>query len=155
MKPLYVAAILLVSCLISAGCFRRAAHSAEPANTAADDGAGNDVRGWLDRVEGKPRIGSNVNVVGWAATERAEYRIEKIEILLDGMEVGETIEGVERSDVADSYGKPSWNKSGWEAQVLLDKILPGEHKIEAVAVDSKGAQHALSGARSITVLDSR
>jgi hypothetical protein len=71
------------------------------------------------------------------------------------MEMSETAEGVERSDVAEHYGNPSWSKSGWEADVLLDKILPGEHKIEAVARDSVGVKHALSGARSITVLDLR
>jgi hypothetical protein len=149
------AAILLLACLTSGGCARQSGHPTEAANTVAGDIAGNEVRGWLDRVEGKPRIGSNVNLVGWAATERPESRIEKIEILLDGMEIAETVAGVERSDVADSYGKPSWSRSGWETEVLLDKILPGEHEIEAVALDSRGAKHALRGARFITVLDSR
>jgi hypothetical protein len=100
-------------------------------------------------------MGSMVNVVGWAASRGPECRIEKIEVLLDGMEMAEAAKGVERSDVADRYGDPSWSKSGWEAEVVLDKILPGEHIIEAVARDSSGVKHALRGARPITVLESR
>ena len=73
---------------------------------------------------------------------------------MDGMEIAETAEGVDRSDVADRYGIPAWNKSGWEAEVLLDKILPGEHIIAAVARDCSGVKHDLRGARPITVLES-
>lgn len=153
-------AIAFVSGLTSAGCYQPPGHPTQGANAvvverADNDVLDNDVRGWLDRVEGKPRIGSAVNVVGWAAAERPGCRIETIEILMDGIEIGEAVRGVERSDVANSYGKPDWNKSGWEAEVQLDKILPGEHKIEAVVLDSSQARHMLSGARSITVLDSR
>jgi hypothetical protein len=100
-------------------------------------------------------MGGKVNVVGWAAADRPETRIEVIEILLDGMEIGETIEGVERADVADTYGKPTWSKSGWETEVALERILPGEHKIEAVARDYNGAKYSLRGGRSIMVVDSR
>jgi hypothetical protein len=114
-----------------------------------------EVRGWLDRVEGKARIGGTVEVIGWAAAERPETRIEGIEILLDGVEIAEAAEGIERADVADSFGKPEWSRSGWEAQVAMDEILPGEHKIEAVARDSRGMKYPLSGGRSIMVLDSR
>ena len=94
-------------------------------------------------------------MVGWAGAERSETRIEGVEILLDGMEIAEAAEGVERSDVADRFGKPEWSKSGWEAVIEMDEILPGEHRIEAVARDSRGAKYALLGGRSIVVLDSR
>jgi hypothetical protein len=126
-----------------------------PESSTADDQQTPQVQGWLDRVEGKARIGGAVEVIGWAAAERPEYKIQDIEILLDGMEVAETTEGIERSDVADRFGKPAWSNSGWEVEIALDQILPGEHRIEAVARDSRGAKYALLGGRSIVVLDSR
>jgi len=137
------------------GCGREPGVMTQVADSSADVTAGHEVHGWVDRVEGKPRIGGKVNVVGWAATEQPGRRIEEVEILLDGIEIGAAVEGVDRPDVADGFGKPAWNKSGWEAEVVLDKILPGEHRIEAVARDSGGARYPLNGARLITVLDSR
>src|SRR5262249_40308462 len=125
--------------LALSGCFGPSGPSSQAEKMEAGAGSTTDVRGWLDRVEGKPRVGSKVNVVGWAAPERPETRVAAVEILLDGIEIAEAMEGVDRPDVADSYGKPDWSKSGWETEVSLDKILPGEHKIEAVARDLSGA----------------
>ena len=150
-----VGATLLTFCLIAGSCVKESRLSSRESYEAAIDGTSQEVMGWLDRVEGRPRVGAKVNVVGWAAVERQENRIEEVEILLDGIEIGDAVEGVERSDVAESYGKPNWNRSGWEAEVTLDKVLPGEHRIDAVALDSSGAKFPLRGGRLITVLDSR
>ena len=136
-------------------CVKNSGDSSQREDEYASSGTGHRVIGWLDRVEGRPRVGTKVNVVGWAAAEEQEDRIAEVTILLDGIEIGEALEGIERSDVAESYGKPSWNRSGWEAEVTLEKVLPGEHKIDAVALDSSGARYALRGGRLITVLDSR
>src|SRR5262249_41161988 len=155
MKRRWAVALLFLLTLLWGGCFRPSGGSLPPGNINAGGTSPSEVRGWLDRVEGKPRVGSKVSVVGWAAAEQPETRIEVIEILLDGMEIAETVEGVERLDVADSFGKPDWSKSGWETEVLLDKILPGQHRIEAVARDRRGTRNSLRGARSITVVDAR
>jgi len=120
---------------------------------ATSDRADKEVIGWLDRVEGKPRMGGSIYVVGWAASVRPERSIEKVEIFLDGIEVAETAGGVDRPDVADRFGNPSWARSGWESGVLLEQVLPGDHKIEAVARDNGGGRHQLKGACSIRVLE--
>jgi len=148
-------AVLLLLIQLSGGCFSSSGRSSRAENINADGNLPAEVRGWLDRVEGKPQVGSRINVVGWAAPERPETRIEAVEVLLDGIEIAEAAEGVERLDVADSFGKPDWSKSGWETEVSLDNILPREHRIEAVARDSRGARHSLRGGRLIMVLDLR
>src|SRR5262245_28600419 len=113
--------VLLICCAMVGGCGREPGVMTQVADSSADVTAGHEVHGWVDRVEGKPRIGGKVNVVGWAATEQPGRRIEEVEILLDGIEIGAAVEGVDRPDVADGFGKPAWNKSGWEAEVVLDK----------------------------------
>ena len=150
------AGMIIVTCCVALGaCRGRTDAPSKEALATSDDQAHEEVRGWLDRVEGKARLGGTVQVVGWVGAERPETKIEGIEILLDGMEIAEATEGIERSDVADIFGKPEWNKAGWEAEVAMEEILPGEHKIEAVARDSSGAKYALRGGRLIVVLDSR
>jgi hypothetical protein len=149
------AVILTLTFCAATGACRARDLPPKPESPTADDQQSAQVRGWLDRVEGKARIGGTVEVIGWAGAERPENRIQDVEILLDGMEIAETAEGIERSDVADRFGKPDWSNSGWEVEIALDEILPGEHKIEAVARDSSGARYALLGGRSIVVLDSR
>jgi len=148
-------AVLLISCVTAGACRERTDQPPKAESSSAGDDSTPQVRGWLDRVEGRARLGGSVLVVGWAGAERSETRIEGIEILLDGVEIAKAAEGIERSDVADRFGKPEWSKSGWEAVVAMDEILPGEHRIEAVARDSTGAMYPLSGGRSILVLDSR
>jgi hypothetical protein len=110
-----------------------------------------DLKGQLDEIKGYAMIGNKLIVRGWAADPAKSAPIESLDVVLDDLEPFPASTGDERPDVAKVFGRPDWLLSGWSAEIVLEKILPGEHRLEAVAHGS-GRSRVLDGARYIEVL---
>jgi hypothetical protein len=150
-------AFLIGSSLILAACantqFPESSHRVSNANPTQHSGSASntDLKGQLDEIKGFARIGNKLMVRGWAADPSKSAPIESLDIVLDDLEVFPASTGDERPDVAKVFGRPDWLLSGWSAEIVLGKILPGEHRIEAVAHGSSGSR-VLDGSRYIEVL---
>ena len=107
--------------------------------------------GWIDAVEGLPKVGGAVVVRGWAADPDDGAPVQKVEVRIDDSVVGVagSLNGA-RPDVAAAYHRDNWTNSGWRAEVRLS-VLAGKHKMTAVAYDSAGAKAELLGSRDIEV----
>ncbi len=69
----------------------------------------------------------SVEIVGWAAHVD---EIERIEVSLDGVEIGAARSGRDRPDVGRSHPAiPSAAKSGFEFRKTLDALAAGEHEL--------------------------
>jgi hypothetical protein len=109
------------------------------------------IRGRLDDIKGRTNVGATIAIRGWAADEAKPAPVDKVELVIDDLEVVPGITGDARPDVVNAFNNPNWLDCGWTAEVTLDHILPGEHRIEAVAY-SCGTRKALNGAQYIEVI---
>jgi organic radical activating enzyme len=83
---------------------------------------------------------------GWAAAAQ-RGPVRQIRIFLDTRELG-TLEHFEpRPEIAASYGRPEWARSGWRTMVYLPALDPGEYQLRVQAVDSGGNTASLTAPR--------
>lgn len=98
--------------------------------------------GFLDVVNGKPVIsalaGSTVQVSGWAACVVPANALSRVEVRVDGKTVAETAAFESRPNVAEAYGRPDFEKSGWRASFSTDGISEGKHGLTARATCRDG-----------------
>ncbi len=95
--------------------------------------------------------GSTLVIEGWAADPNHGAPVPRVEVLLDGVPVGDAALGFPRTDVRDSTGREDFLPSGW--QLLLDarRLSPGVHRVTAVAYNRVGTPRPLSKPRTFTV----
>lgn len=136
---------------IGASQLSRGVAAEQPTGAKPTPSAVPGLEGWIDGVVGAPVAGGKVVVGGWAADRVAGAPVSKVEVLLDGKNVGTATVGVERKDVAKTIGRDSYVRSGWNAVVDLTGVAPGPHKIGAVAYDAAGRRETLRGDQSIDV----
>ncbi|HEY6329209.1 MAG TPA: hypothetical protein VI756_07720 [Blastocatellia bacterium] len=113
------------------------------------------IKGRLDDIAGLPAVGATVTARGWAVDESSSAPLEQVAVVIDGLEVIPAVTGVERPDVANAFNRPEYANAGWKAEIPLDGILPGEHRIEVIAYGPGGQRTILNGTRYLEVVSVR
>jgi len=122
-----------------------------PAESFVNATSESPVKGWLDGIKGRARVGSKLTVRGWAASLPGSASIDRVEVVIDDLETIPCEMGEARADVAAANKRPEWANSGWVAELSLNHILPGEHRFEAVAY-SMGRIVLLDGVQYVNVI---
>jgi hypothetical protein len=112
------------------------------------------IRGRLDDIKGRTNIGATIAIRGWATDDAKPAPVDKVEVVIDDLEVVRGVTGDARPDVVNAFNNPAWLDCGWTADVTLEYVLPGEHRIEAVAYSS-GTRKVLGGVQYIEVISVR
>ncbi len=119
--------------------------SESPASTPAaktEIPPGQSVLGFIDMVDGKPAVlaakDGEVQVSGWAACVDATSHLVKVEVLVDDKVKADTSISYPRPDVANHYGRPDFEESGWRASFSAHGLETGTHSLKARVICAKG-----------------
>jgi hypothetical protein len=108
--------------------------------------------GWMDQMEGTPKVGGTIMVRGWAADPDDGAPVQKIEVTIDDRVVALANPiNLPRPDVVTVTHRQDYLNSGWGAEVRMTGVFPGKHKLAAFAYDSHGSKAELSGSKEIDV----
>jgi chitodextrinase len=94
--------------------------------------------------------GANLYSDGWAADYEMGAPIARVDVLIDGSDVGDAALGNSRPDVANAYGRSDFTYSGWYFYYNTAGLGAGSHSIEFRAWDNQGAS-ATFGYATFTV----
>jgi len=84
------------------------------------------------------RVDGKIVLVGWTAFADPHLSLGRIVILVDGVWRGEVNRVFDRSDVAAIFGRREFLRSGWETQIALNGLRPGNHKLTVEALAETG-----------------
>lgn len=76
---------------------------------------------------------------GWAVDNEMGAPVTRVDILIDGNDVGDASLGGDRLDVANAYGRSDFRYSGWSFNYNIGWLSVGTHSVEFRAWDSNGA----------------
>ena len=82
----------------------------------------------------------NLVVAGWAGDSGFTAPVAQIQVLIDGVPVGNATPGVARPDVAAAFPSQSWQNSGWTFTYAVKNIAAGTHTVSAIAIDNNVSQ---------------
>jgi hypothetical protein len=82
-----------------------------------------------------PEEGSAMKLTGWAVDAENESVAGGVYVDIDG-KLFPAFYGVERQDVADSYGIPSYRYSGFERAIPLSEIGAGAHELSVIVLSA-------------------
>lgn len=80
----------------------------------------------------------NLHASGWAVDNEQGAPITRVDILIDGNDVGDANLGGYRPDVADAYGRSDFTYSGWNFDYGIGGLGVGTHSLELRAWDNQG-----------------
>lgn len=106
--------------------------------------------GVCDYAHSSVTAGGNLHGSGWAADNEMGAPITRVDILVDGNDVGDATLGGDRSDVANAYGRSDYQYSGWSFNWGVGGLAAGTHSLEFRAWDNQGASTSF-GYRTFTV----
>ncbi|UWZ84059.1 FG-GAP-like repeat-containing protein [Occallatibacter riparius] len=86
----------------------------------------------------------NVFVGGWAVDPQDGAPVSRVQILIDGNDVGNATLNLYRPDVATAYNNPAYRNSGWSLTYSASGLSVGTHTVAAVGYDSLGLSRTLS-----------
>jgi hypothetical protein len=86
----------------------------------------------------------NVFVGGWAVDPQDGAPVSRVQILIDGKDVGNATLNLYRPDVATAYNNPAYRNSGWSLTYSASGLSVGTHTVAAVGYDSLGLSRTLS-----------
>jgi len=69
---------------------------------------------------------SELALAGWAAFTNFHDSISRLDIMIDGNEIGNVQEFSFRPDMAGAYDRPDFEASGWQTTLYLTGIEPGK-----------------------------
>jgi hypothetical protein len=67
----------------------------------------------------------------------------RVEILVDKRPVAAAAPAIARPDVAEAYGRPDFQHSGWKSSFPLPNIAEGDHELAARATCASGESSLL------------
>ncbi|MCG6870805.1 MAG: sulfotransferase domain-containing protein [Gammaproteobacteria bacterium] len=91
------------------------------------------------RVQLACRPGERVRLVGWAATHSGAVQNGRLQVDL-GSTRQEAYYGLDRPDVADSFGDPGYRYSGFECELALGDLGSGQLPLAIVLCDPSGRE---------------
>ena len=89
------------------------------------------------------RVDGKIVLVGWTAFTDPRLSLGRIVVLVDGVSRGQVNRFFDRSDVAAIFGRREFGRSGWEIQVALNALPPGNHKLTIEAFAETGESSEL------------
>lgn len=92
----------------------------------------------------------SVLVTGWAADVHPGASVTSVNVLIDGVVVGNATLGIPRPDVVAAYKDFSYYDSGWSLTYPAAGLAIGSHTVTAIAYDSLGLSNYLQ-TRTFTV----
>jgi len=84
----------------------------------------------------------NLHASGWATDNEMGAPVTRVDILIDGNDVGDANLNGYRPDVANAYGRSDFTYSGWAFDYGVGWLSTGTHSLELRAWDSQGASAA-------------
>ncbi len=109
--------------------------------------AGQPVLGFLDMADGKPIInasaGKDIGISGWAVCLGADSPLTTVDILVDKQVKAQASLSHSRPDVANAYGRPEFDRSGWTAAVPAGAVGIGMHELTARVACAHGESGTL------------
>lgn len=106
--------------------------------------------GICDYAHSSVPVGGNLHGSGWAVDNEMGAPITRVDILVDGNDVGDANLGGDRPDVANAYGRSDYRYSGWNFDWGVGGLAAGTHTLELRAWDNQGASSTF-GYRTFTV----
>jgi hypothetical protein len=105
-------------------------------SVAAPGGFGQ-PRGTIDAPAENAELRGTLTVSGWALDEAATdgTGVDRVRVLLSGVEVGEAALGQARPDIAAAYGR-GFEAAGFQIVLDLARAAPGQHTVEVRARSS-------------------
>jgi hypothetical protein len=104
------------------------------------------IHGGIDLAQVRPN-GQVLLVSGWAADVRDGAPVQKVEILLDGKVVASAKLGLARKDVAQSFQRAEFTKSGWVAEADIRGLRSVDYQLSVRATNRRGQTVALSAGK--------
>jgi hypothetical protein len=83
--------------------------------------------------------GANLQGNGWAADHEMGAPVSRVDILVNGVDVGDASLGGYRPDVANFYGRSDFTYSGWSFTWNTGGLSAGTHSLEFRAWDNQCA----------------
>ena len=106
--------------------------------------------GSFDWAAGSVTLGQALSANGWAADNEMGAPVSRVQMKIDGNDVGDATLGGSRSDVSSAYGRGDYQYSGWNFSFGTGGLAAGGHSIEAIAWDNQGSSTYL-GSRGFSV----
>lgn len=110
------------------------------------------VFGFNDHSKIVARSRDRISISGWAASPKDGAPVQEVRISVAGTAVGVVRDFFDRPDVAESFGRADFLKSGWRGMVYLPPLLHGEYELIPHAFDTRGNYAALP-ATHISIVD--
>lgn len=110
------------------------------------------IFGFNDHSKIVARSRDRISISGWAASRSNGAPVQEIRIKVDGSDVGVLRDFFDRPDVAESYGRADFLKSGWRGMVYLPGLMHGEYELIPHAFDAQGNYAALPASR-VSIVD--
>jgi hypothetical protein len=98
--------------------------------------------------------GGNVIANGWAVDPEMGAPITRVDIMVNGNDVGDATLGGQRPDVATAYSRPDYHYSGWDVSWSTASLSPGTHTFALRAVDNLGAQTTFGSTTFVVLANS-
>ena len=94
-------------------------------------------RGSIDTPAENADLGGTISLSGWALDEAATdgTGVDRVRVLLSGVEIGDATLGDYRQDIAAAYG-PRFATAGYHVSLDLARAAPGQHTVEVRARSS-------------------
>lgn len=109
--------------------------------------------GVCDYSQGNVPRGANLQGSGWAADHEMGAPVSRVDILVNGNDVGDASLGGYRPDVASFHGRSDFTYSGWSFSWNTSGLSAGTHSLEFRAWDNQGASTTF-GYRTFNVTNS-
>jgi len=93
----------------------------------------------VDSVTGKASVSKSKGALwisGWAADYQDNGPAKQVQILMDGVAVGNATLGVARTDVESSFKNPAMLNTGYILTMPATSLSVGTHKVTSIATDS-------------------
>lgn len=96
--------------------------------------------GAIDTPEDNEQISGNYSITGWFVTTG---EVEKIEVLMDGVALGEAKYGLERPDILRQYPEAAPGKPGFSYLLETDEMKLGQHELTVLVTEKDGKQTSM------------
>ncbi len=93
------------------------------------------IFGQPDQGQIEARSRDRISISGWAASRASGAPVREVQLHLAGENIGVIREFFFRPDIATTYGKPEFVKSGWKSMIYLPKLGEGDYELVPRAID--------------------
>ena len=115
--------------------------------------ANNAPLGFFDYLDTSVPPGSSVQLSGWSADIEEGAPVARVDVLLNGIDVGDAVLGAPRPDVSAAHGRADFLYSGWSWQLPTYGLNLGLHTVQVRFLDAAGAS-VIKPAKTFSIVES-